>query len=68
MLQTSSKYLDLAQMYGKKCAKLLQQEREKRIQLEEMVEQMAREQTLMEQAANQQSITGWAYRKKRIVF
>ncbi|CAH0391656.1 unnamed protein product [Bemisia tabaci] len=58
MINTSSKYLDLAQMYGKKCAKLLQQEREKRIQLEEMVEQMAREQTLMEQAANQQSITG----------
>lgn len=48
MLQTCSEYLELAQTQGRKWQKMLQHEREQRIQLEEMVGQLAREQSALE--------------------
>lgn len=50
-VQTCLEYLELAQSQGKKWQKMLQHEREQRIQLEEMVEQLAREQSALEQVS-----------------
>lgn len=48
MINTCSEYLELAQTQGRKWQKMLQHEREQRIQLEEMVGQLAREQSALE--------------------
>ncbi|XP_065201788.1 oxysterol-binding protein 1-like [Planococcus citri] len=51
MINTCLEYLELAQSQGKKWQKMLQHEREQRIQLEEMVEQLAREQSALERVS-----------------
>lgn len=48
MFQACLEYLELAQTQGRKWQKMLQHEREQRIQLEEMVGQLAREQSALE--------------------
>lgn len=62
-------------MQGRKWQKMLQHEREQRIQLEEMVGQLAREQTVLEQASkpseNETNIPGIAlllFLNKFIIF
>ena len=52
MLNTSSEYLTLAQTHGKKWQKLLVHEHETRLKLEEMVEQLAKQHTQLEQRAS----------------
>ena len=55
-MQTCSEYLDLAQTHGKKWQKMLQHERDQRLRLEDMVEQLARQLGGLEQAAKEHSI------------
>ncbi|XP_050525587.1 oxysterol-binding protein 1 isoform X2 [Daktulosphaira vitifoliae] len=52
MVTNCSEYLELAQSQGNKWQKMLYNERRQRIQLVEMVDQIAREQTVMEHVAN----------------
>ncbi|XP_050441329.1 oxysterol-binding protein 1 isoform X3 [Adelges cooleyi] len=52
MVTNCSEYLDLAQSQGNKWKKMLYNERRQRLQLVEMVDQIAREQTVMEHVAN----------------
>lgn len=52
VFQNCSEYLDLAQSQGNKWQKMLYNERRQRIQLVEMVDQIAREQTVLEHVAN----------------
>ncbi|XP_025407950.1 oxysterol-binding protein 1 isoform X2 [Sipha flava] len=52
MVTNCSEYLDLAQSQGNKWQKMLYNERRQRIQLVEMVDQIAREQTVLEHVAN----------------
>jgi hypothetical protein len=54
--QTCSDYLDLAQTHGRKWQRMLQHERDQRLRLEEMVEQLARQLGGLEQAAKEHSI------------
>ncbi|XP_015370661.1 PREDICTED: oxysterol-binding protein 1 [Diuraphis noxia] len=52
MVTNCSEYLDLAQSQGNKWQKMLYNERRQRIQLVEMVDQIAREQSVLEHVAN----------------
>jgi hypothetical protein len=54
--QTCSEYLDLAQTHGRKWQRMLQHERDQRLRLEDMVEQLARQLGGLEQAAKEHSI------------
>jgi len=54
--QTCSDYLDLAQTHGRKWQRMLQHERDQRLRLEDMVEQLARQLGGLEQAAKEHSI------------
>ncbi|KAL0267043.1 UNVERIFIED_CONTAM: hypothetical protein PYX00_009415 [Menopon gallinae] len=56
MIVFCSEYLDLAQTQGKKWQKMLQHERDQRQRLEEMVEQLARQHSHLEQAAKDHHI------------
>lgn len=51
MIKSSAEYLKLTQSQGRKWQRMLQHERQQRIQLEEMVEQLAREQTAFERVS-----------------
>ncbi|XP_046740221.1 oxysterol-binding protein 1 isoform X2 [Diprion similis] len=51
MINACTEYLNLAQQQGHKWQKLLQHEREQKLRLEEMVEQLARQHSHLEQAA-----------------
>jgi hypothetical protein len=53
--QTCSDYLDLAQTHGRKWQRMLQHERDQRLRLEDMVEQLARQLGGLEQAAKEHS-------------
>ncbi|XP_055847103.1 oxysterol-binding protein 1 isoform X2 [Episyrphus balteatus] len=52
MINACSDYLKTAESQGQKWSKMLQHEREKRQSLEEMVEQLAKQHTQLEQAAH----------------
>ncbi|XP_055598149.1 oxysterol-binding protein 1 isoform X2 [Uranotaenia lowii] len=52
MINACSDYLQTAQTQGHKWSKMLQHERDQRLNLEEMVEQLARQHSHLEQAAN----------------
>ncbi|XP_055374867.1 oxysterol-binding protein 1 isoform X2 [Condylostylus longicornis] len=52
MINACNDYLQTAQSQGSKWSKMLQHEREQRQRLEEMVEQLARQHTQLEQAAH----------------
>jgi hypothetical protein len=54
--QTCSDYLDLAQTHWRKWQRMLQHERDQRMRLEDMVEQLARQLGGLEQAAKEHSI------------
>jgi hypothetical protein len=54
--QTCSDYLDHAQTLGRKWQRMLQHERDQRMRLEDMVEQLARQLGGLEQAAKEHSI------------
>lgn len=54
--QRCSDYLDLAQTHGRKWQRMLQHERDQRLRLEDMVEQLARQLGGLEQAAKEHSI------------
>ena len=54
--QTCSDYLDLAQTHGRKWQRMLQHERDQRLRLEDMVEQLARQLGGLEQAAKEHTI------------
>ncbi|PSN47433.1 Oxysterol-binding protein 1 [Blattella germanica] len=56
MINTCSEYLDLAQTHGRKWQRMLQHERDQRLRLEDMVEQLARQLGGLEQAAKEHSI------------
>jgi len=56
MIHTCSDYLDLAQTHGRKWQRMLQHERDQRLRLEDMVEQLARQLGGLEQAAKEHSI------------
>ncbi|KDR07319.1 oxysterol-binding protein 1 isoform X2 [Zootermopsis nevadensis] len=56
MMNTCSDYLDLAQTHGRKWQRMLQHERDQRLRLEDMVEQLARQLGGLEQAAKEHSI------------
>lgn len=51
MLQTSSDYLQLAQQQEPKWKKMLQHERDQKVRIEKMVEQLARQHSHLEEAA-----------------
>ncbi|RWS12708.1 hypothetical protein B4U79_11050 [Dinothrombium tinctorium] len=51
MINACTEYLNMAQSHGKKLQKLLQNEHESRIRLEEMVEQLAKQHSHLEQRA-----------------
>lgn len=51
MLQACSEFLDLAQSQGQKWQKMLHHEKNQRQRLEEIIEQLARQQNILEQAA-----------------
>jgi uncharacterized NAD(P)/FAD-binding protein YdhS len=51
-LQACSDYLQTAQTQGHKWSKMLQHERDQKLHLEEMVEQLARQHSHLEQAAH----------------
>ncbi|RWS29937.1 hypothetical protein B4U80_06650 [Leptotrombidium deliense] len=51
MINACTEYLNMAQSHGKKWQKLLQNEHESRIRLEEMVEQLAKQHSHLEQRA-----------------
>lgn len=51
LLQTSSDYLQLAQQQEPKWKKLLQHERDQKVRIEKMVEQLARQHSHLEEAA-----------------
>lgn len=55
MLNACSEYLTLAQTHGKKWQKLLQHEHDTRLRLEEMVEQLAKQHSHLEQRAIQEA-------------
>lgn len=57
-LQTCSEYLEVAQGQGRKWQRLLQHEREQRLRLEDMVEQLARQHSHLEQAAKDHQTPG----------
>uniref|UniRef100_A0AAG5DT23 Oxysterol-binding protein n=1 Tax=Anopheles atroparvus TaxID=41427 RepID=A0AAG5DT23_ANOAO len=52
MINACSDYLQTAQTQGHKWSKMLQHERDQKLHLEEMVEQLARQHSHLEQAAN----------------
>ncbi|XP_058829798.1 oxysterol-binding protein 1 isoform X2 [Topomyia yanbarensis] len=52
MINTCSDYLQTAQTQGHKWSKMLQHERDQKLQLEQMVEQLARQHSHLEQAAH----------------
>ncbi|XP_058458562.1 oxysterol-binding protein 1 isoform X2 [Malaya genurostris] len=52
MINTCSDYLQTAQTQGHKWSRMLQHERDQKLQLEEMVEQLARQHSHLEQAAH----------------
>jgi len=54
MINASAEYLTLAQTHGKKWQKLLQHEHESRLRLEELVEQLAKQHSHLEQRAIKQ--------------
>lgn len=54
--QRCSDYLDVAQTHGRKWQRMLQHERDQRMRLEDMVEQLARQLGGLEQAAKEHSI------------
>lgn len=56
MIHTCSDYLDLAQTHGRKWQRMLQHERDQRLRLEDMVEQLARQLGGLEQAAKEHTI------------
>ncbi|XP_046980953.1 oxysterol-binding protein 1 isoform X1 [Schistocerca americana] len=56
MINTCSEYLELAQSQGRKWQRMLQHEREQRLRLEEVVEQLARQHSHLEQAAKEHQI------------
>ncbi|XP_067015224.1 oxysterol-binding protein 1 isoform X2 [Anabrus simplex] len=56
MINTCSEYLDLAQSQGRKWQRMLQHERDQRLRLEDMVEQLARQHSHLEQAAKEHQI------------
>ncbi|XP_023716745.1 oxysterol-binding protein 1 isoform X7 [Cryptotermes secundus] len=56
MINRCSEYLDVAQTHGRKWQRMLQHERDQRLQLEDMVEQLARQLGGLEQAAKEHSI------------
>ena len=51
LLQTSSDYLQLAQQQEPKWKKMLQHERDQKVRIEKMVEQLARQHSHLEEAA-----------------
>lgn len=51
MIKSSAEYLNLAQAHGKKWQKLLKHEHETRLELEEMIEQLAKQHSHLEQRA-----------------
>ena len=51
MINACTDYLSTAQTQGHKWSKMLQHERDQRVHLEEMVEQLARQHSNLEQAA-----------------
>lgn len=51
MFQACSEFLELAQSQGHKWQKMLQHEQDQRQKLEEIIEQLARQQNILEQAA-----------------
>lgn len=51
MMNTAKEYVKLAESFSKKYEKMLQQERTKKEKLEEIVEQLARQHSILEQAA-----------------
>lgn len=55
--QTCSEYQNLAQAQARKWQKILQHERSQKLRLEEMVEQLARQHSLLEQAAKGHRLT-----------
>ncbi|KAJ8872288.1 hypothetical protein PR048_025890 [Dryococelus australis] len=56
MLNTCSEYLNLALSHGSKWQRLLQHERDQKIRLENMVEQLARQHSHLEKAAKEHQI------------
>lgn len=56
MINACTDYLSTAQTQGHKWSKMLQHEREQKVHLEEMVEQLARQHSHLEQAAAHQGI------------
>ncbi|XP_073994290.1 oxysterol binding protein isoform X1 [Rhodnius prolixus] len=57
MINTCSEYQNLAQAQARKWQKILQHERSQKLRLEEMVEQLARQHSLLEQAAKGHRLT-----------
>lgn len=64
MINSCTVYLSTAQTQGHKWSKMLQHEREQRVHLEEMVEQLARQHSHLEQAAAHQ---GQRHKKDSLV-
>ncbi|XP_025090747.1 oxysterol-binding protein 1-like isoform X5 [Pomacea canaliculata] len=60
MINACSEFHDLAAVQGKRWQKLLQQEHEQRLKLEEMVEQLAKDQISLEKKARMSVITAKA--------
>jgi len=56
LLQTSSDYLQLAQQQEPKWKKMLQHERDQKVRIEKMVEQLARQHSHLEEAAQHASL------------
>ncbi|CAG2053491.1 unnamed protein product [Timema podura] len=56
MLNTCSEYLNMAQVHGSKWQRLLQHERDQKLRLENMVEQLARQHSNLEKAAKEHQI------------
>uniref|UniRef100_T1HCH6 dual-specificity kinase n=1 Tax=Rhodnius prolixus TaxID=13249 RepID=T1HCH6_RHOPR len=56
-IKTCSEYQNLAQAQARKWQKILQHERSQKLRLEEMVEQLARQHSLLEQAAKGHRLT-----------
>ena len=53
-MQTSSDYVELSTAAGRKWQRLLQHERDQRLRLEDMVEQLARQHSHLEEEAKEQ--------------
>lgn len=57
-LQACSEFTTLSQSQGKKWQRLLQMEHEKRIRLQDQIEQLAKQHSALEQAALKETMSG----------